>query len=212
MAIDALYLIVGALVIGVGGVFSTWGIDRLKERSAIRGWAIIAFGALIIGAGSYVTGQGLDRRAVRLQKQALIIAVAQEWELNDFEFKNSGLLQGDSLELWSIGALYPRFSRDAAIAALSSGQFDAKRPEDSVFLFMTTELARRIRDVNARLDLSDGLITEGLPIEVLVQHRKVVLESVRLKWFLNIHRFADSLLSASYPWLRSYRSLAVRSE
>jgi hypothetical protein len=159
-----------------------------------------------------VTGEGLDRRGARQHKQSLIIAVAQEWELNQFEFKNSGLLQGDSAELVSIGALYPRFSRDAAIAALTSGLFDAREKDDSLFLYTTTELARRVRDFNARLDVSDWLTLQGVGKEVLASHRRRVLESVRYKFYLNIHHFADSILRSQYPWLKRYRGLAVPTE
>jgi hypothetical protein len=54
MAVDVLYLIAGALIIGAGGVLSTWGIDNLKEKRVVRGWAIVAAGALTIGAGSFM--------------------------------------------------------------------------------------------------------------------------------------------------------------
>jgi hypothetical protein len=212
VSMAVLYLVAGALIIGVGGVVSTFGIDTLKEKRRVRGWVWVTFGALVIGCGSFLTGQGLDYRATRLHKQALIIAVAQEWELNNQEFLDSKLLQGDTAAFRNRGTLYPRFSRDAAIAALTSGLFDRVQERDSVFLSTIAEVSFMVRDINARLDLSDWLTLQPEVGDSLVAlHRKHLRESVRFKWFLETHLLVDSVLHADYAWLQQYRGLAVTS-
>lgn len=203
---EVLYLALGAIVIGVGGVLATWGIDRLKEHNAIAGWMFITLGALAIGLGGIATSSGWNIRSDREQKRAILISVAREWDLNQTSIEESVLLDSDTLKIdGAAGPMYPRFSKGAAMTAITSGLFDDGERTDSALLVALTLYARSVHSVNVRFDVWEPFNTTNMDGVIRRQKRWVLVRSVRWQEHMEIHTGLNDFLNKNYDWLSDHR-------
>lgn len=189
-------VVVGASCLAVAGIFTSMGWNLLRDnaRKRVPGRLLIVVGALLLAGAGVLTTSGWNALQETSRMRALVAGVAVEWEINDTKILKDALFNPrDSVDLMSYG-LYPRFKTSAIDAILSSGLFDAREASDMTLMMGIIDYQTSIEDINARLDVSDQFALSTLNRHAVAQHRRLVLDSVGFKSFIQVHRTVGILL------------------
>lgn len=162
----------------------------------VQGWALIVGGAVILGVGGTLTTLGWNVLNQRSQKLALLNAVVLECQFNEKLLTGEKLFNGRDEEHMASHRLYPRFRFSALRSALASGFFVTGHGIDSAAYTTMIDYDLAIEDVNAKLDVSDKLVTSTADKNVIQEHRKMVLSSDGFTTFVSHHRKMLSRMQA----------------
>lgn len=193
--------LLGAIIIGYGGVLATYSIRGLENRNKIKGAFYISLSAIVIGVGGFATSYGWKLKNTYDQKRAIIVSVARELDYNYHLVDRNYLFSRDSTKLRKVALFYPRLTTDAAKAALLSGLFSIDNTIDSSLQHLLSEIIFRSDDVNRRFQVSDDFSLSTVDRERVMEHRLLVQNSDLLTWYFNLHRELDSFLVTNYKWL-----------
>jgi len=199
-----LLLSLAALAIGIGGASSTfafryWESRQVKSKARTKSISLALLGVLLIGFGGNLSTYSWKVYDNESAKREITISVVNEWNYNQDLFKTSTLFSEDSASLRSYN-FYPRFSNEAIRFALMSSLFDLSDSLDNRFLAILWKMERVIYDTNNRLQVTDNYSLNTLDRESVAERRRHVLESIRLKWFVNNQATLGEFLKSNYPW------------
>jgi len=170
-------------------------------KSYSRSFAVILglLGITLVGGGGALTTYAWNEFDRADSKKAIIISVAKEWTFNQNLYGTNPLLMGDSASLRGY-EFYPRFSDPAIRSALMSSLFDMTDSLDNKLLAVLWKMNRVIYDTNNRLQVTDNYSLNNLDRESVAERRRIVIESGRLKWFVNNQETLGEFIKSSYPW------------
>lgn len=171
----------------------------IKSNPRILAVILGLLGITLVGGGGALTTYAWNEFDRADSKKAIIISVAKEWTFNQNLYGTNPLLMGDSASLRGY-EFYPRFSDQAIRSALMSSLFDMTDSLDNKLLAVLWKVKRVIDDTNNRLQVTDNYSLNNLDRESVAERRRIVLESGRLKWFVNNQATLGEFLKVNYSW------------
>jgi len=195
-----LFIIGGGLIIGLAGIFATYGWNNLnRSKHKLKCWLLIVGGGLFITIGGICATNGWNLLDRHKQKKTLIVGITHEWEINE-KLRNDPLFMASEDAVLKSWLLYPRFKRSALNSVLTSGLFNSKIPRERSILIATANYETTIADVNSRLESSDNFVLSTSDKEAIKKHRLNIPKSEGFQSFVEKHKLFYELIERDYKW------------
>ncbi len=166
----------------------------------IQGWLYVVIGAFAIGIGGFFTTKGWNLLNNHEQKKALIKAVVREMGLNDWELKHHVLFTRIDEETLKSRLLYPKLHTSSLSTIQRSALFDLSNSKDDKFLTIVRDYESCVNNFNARLQVSNNLVTSEKNITVVAKHRRHLVQSNGFKKMLKEHDKVLQFFQNNYLW------------
>jgi hypothetical protein len=207
--------ILGIILVSLGAFLVSGGWALISERKSIRELikkcfradvlGLLFIGSILIGIGSTLTTFGWNQLNSASQKKALIVALAREWLLNEFDTLGEPMtFDANDPNLGIQHFMYPHFRTSAQDHILTSELFDLRDRRDNKLLLAVILYKDMIVSFNTLLDLENEQCLR-FPENVKQQKRKDVYLAIRDINALHIHfkRYHKELLyllEKDYNW------------
>jgi len=203
-----LWFVVGSLLIGGGGVMGALGWHVLSGQwEKAQGWGVrlavgsacLVPGALLVGGGGCLTTRGWSLVEQQERLKAHLIAIAQEWDVNDMVLSKCPLFTSDDERVLGKRTMFPRFKVSALNRALTSGLLRPASARDRSLLEVLTFYEVALSDVNEMLDLFDTSMARITDSAQVVESRRALREGKKLDYLRTFHVRLMELLKREYP-------------
>ncbi len=166
----------------------------------IQGWLFVLVGAFAIAFGGVVTTKGWVLLNNQEQKKAFINAVVREVALNDWELKGNALFTRTDEETLKSRLLYSTLHTSSLNVILRSSLFDLSKAKDDELLTLIRDYEVYVNDFNARLQVSNNLVTTEKDVIIVKKHRRLLVQSNGFKKMLKEQEKVLRFLKDNYSW------------